>query len=356
MKRLARQLILPLILLCSITSHAQTNPGATWTYNETPEKDGWDREKARAFSNYLIDSSYITGLVVAHKGQIVFDYGDIEENSYIASCRKSVLAMLYGRYVEAGEIDLSKTLTDLQIDDVTPLLPKEKEATVQDLISARSGIYLKASNGGDFIEYAPERGSKQPGSYWLYNNWDFNCAGYIFEQETGKNIYDEVESQLAIPLQMQDWSRALQRKSGDLEQSKFPAYHMWFSTRDLARIGQLMLQEGRWNDQQVISKNWIQEMLKQRTTSNELNTNVPLYRGSGVDFGYGYMWWLWENTTDDRLKNAYSAMGAWGQSITVYPEIDVVVAYKTKSAYRRANSRQVRLDVLKKAVEMYEPE
>lgn len=356
MKKLTRQFILPLFLLFSSIGLAQNNPGESWSYHDNPLEAGWNMEKSRAFYQYLIDSSHITGLVIVHKGQIVFDYGDIEENSYIASCRKSVLAMLYGRYVEEGQIDLNKTLEDLKIDDVTPLLPQEKKATVQDLISARSGIYLKASNGGDFIEHAPERGSKIPGTYWLYNNWDFNCAGYIFEQETGHNIYDEVETQLAVPLQMQDWSRALQRKSGNLTQSKFPAYHMWFSTRDLARIGQLMLQKGKWNDEQIISESWVREMIRQRTTSEELNTNVPIYRGSGVDFGYGYMWWLWENTADKRLKNAYSAMGAWGQSITVYPEIDVVVAYKTKSAYRRANSRDVRLQVLIKAVEMYEGE
>lgn len=356
MKRLARQVMLPLLLLSCFLGQAQTNPGAEWTYQDNPEAEGWNREKRRALRDYIIDSTFITGLVVVHKGQIVFDYGDIQENSYIASCRKSVLAMLYGRYVEAGEINLDKNLEALNIDDVTLLLPLEKTATIRDLISARSGIYLKASNGGDFIEYAPERGSKKPGSYWLYNNWDFNSAGYIFEQETGKNIYDEVEVQLAKPLQMQDWSLALQRKSGNLEVSKFPAYHMWFSTRDLARIGQLMLQNGKWGDQQIISESWVKEMIKQRTTAEELNTNVPIYQDSGVDFGYGYMWWLWENTTDDRLKNAYSAMGAWGQSITVYPAIDVVVAYKTKSTYGRANSGQVRLDVLKKAVEMYEPE
>lgn len=356
MKRLFQGLWIISLLFIARQSTGQTFPGENWSFAETRESDSWDWEKGRAFYQYLIDSTNITGLVIVHKGQIVLDFGDIEENSYIASCRKSVLAMLYGKYVEDGTIDLSKTLVDLEMDDETPLLPQEKQATIQDLISARSGIYLKASNPGDFLEFAPKRGTQTPGSYWLYNNWDFNASGYVFEHETGKDIHDEVEAQLAVPIQMQDWDRSLQRKSGNLNVSRYPAYHMWFSTRDMARIGLLMLHRGNWNGRQIISEDWVDKMIKQRTTAKEVNDNVPIFHGSGVDYGYGYMWWLWENVEDPRLEGAYSAMGAMGQSITVYPAIDVVVAYKTKSAYRRANSMQVRLDVLKKAVQLYQPE
>lgn len=348
--------ILILGLLLSVNLIAQEFPGEEWTFNEHPENDGWNLEKGMEFYRYLIDSTNITGCVIVHKGQIILDYGDIEELSYIASCRKSVLAMLYGKYVENGKIDLDKTVKELGIDDVQGLLPIEKKATVQDMISARSGVYHPEGYPGGMQQFAPERGSVEPGSYWLYSNWDFNVAGYVFEQESGKNIYDEIEKQLAIPLEMQDWDRSVQHKDGDTTISKYLAYPMWFSTRDMARIGLLMLNRGKWKDQQVISESWVDEMIAQRTTFEEINTSVPVFRESPVNFGYGYMWWLWENVEDKRFKGAYSALGAWGQSITVYPEIDVVVAYKTKAAYRRGNSTQVRLAVLKKAVEFFESE
>jgi hypothetical protein len=67
------------------------------------------------------------------------------------------------------------------------------------------------------------------------------------------------------------------------------------------------------------------------------------------------MWWLIENTDDYKLKNAYSAQGAMGQNITIYPEIDVVLAYKTKSDYGRRNSFDTQVKLMKKAVEMYAP-
>jgi CubicO group peptidase (beta-lactamase class C family) len=347
-------LVSSLLSICS--GEAQIYPDKNWTTNQDPSKAGWGDTERSTFTRFLIDSTNITGLVIIHKGEIVLDYGDVEENSYIASCRKSVLAILYGKYVENGQINLDKTLSELKIEDHSPLLDIEKSATIKDIISARSGVFLPGSNGGDFRRLAPKRGSVQPGSYWLYSNWDFNLAGYIFEQETSQNIYDEIEDQLVTPLQMQDWNRSLQLKNGNLEVSKFPAFHMWFSARDMARMGLLMLRKGKWKDRQVVSEAWIDEMITQRTSYQEAQKNVPILKEDGLDLGYGYMWWLIENTEDYRLKNAYSAQGALGQNITVYPEIGVVLAFKTKSEYRRGNSIQTQMEVIRKAVEIYQPD
>jgi len=154
---------------------------------------------------------------------------------------------------------------------------------------------------------------------------------------------------------MQDWDRSLQTKSGDYEVSKFPAYHMWFSTRDMARIGLLMLRNGKWKDKQLISKKWVNEITKQRTSYAEAQKNVPVLKKDGLDLGYGYMWWLIENSYNPKLKNAFSAQGAFGQNITIYPEIDVVLAFKTKTEYRRGNSIQTQMKIVQKAVDMYDP-
>lgn len=338
-------------VLLGMDVFSQTFPGKEWDYVQLNEN--WNSEGLETFRDYIIDSTKITGLVVAHKGEIIFEYGDIKENSYIASCRKSVLSILYGKYVEDGTIDLDKTIEALKIDDVDGILPNERKATVRDILSARSGVYHKEGYPGGMQQYAPNRGSVAPGSYWLYSNWDFNVAGHIFEQETGRNIYDELEAQLAGPLHMQDWERSLQRKQGDTTISRYLAYPMWFSTRDMARIGHLMLNKGNWNGQQLLSQKWVEEILKERTNYKEVNTNVPVFRNSGIKFGYSYMWWLFQDVEDPRFKGAYSARGAMGQNITVYPAIDVVLAFKTKSVYRRRNSRKTRLNLLGKVPILY---
>jgi CubicO group peptidase (beta-lactamase class C family) len=237
--------------------------------------------------------------------------------------------------VENGTIDLEATLEDLGVDDVGGLLPIEKQATVHHLITARSGVYHPASNAGDNLAQAPERGSQQPGSYMLYSNWDFNAAGAVFEQLTGRDIYDELQAQLAIPLQFQDWDRTAQRKSGNLSVSRNPAYHMWISTRDMARIGYLMLRQGSWNGNQVISRDWARRISSIVTPLEEMN---PIGRRSGY-FGYGYMWWVWDGAEAvGPFEGAYTARGAVGQWITVMPAEDLVIAHKTNSVYGRTTS------------------
>ena len=330
---------------------AQEYPDFSWSSLRNPAEQGWNQTKLDQLHQYLIDSTAITGYMIIHKEKVVFTYGDVRETSYIASCRKSILAMLYGTYVKSGVINLDQQIGELGIDDIDGLFASEKEAIIRDLISARSGVYHPASLLGDHLAYAPKRGSVKHGTYWLYNNWDFNLAGYLFETLTGKNIYDEVDRVLAKPLHMEDWERHDQAKNGDLSRSKYPAYPMYFSTRDMARIGQLMLNGGKWAGQQLIDPAWIVEMLTPRTNYLEVNQHIPDYRTTDYNMGYGYMWWLWQNVADKRFEGAYSALGNMGQSISVFPAADVVIAYKTKASYERETSFLARHKVLRKGVD-----
>ena len=331
----------------------KTFPDSDWIFVDHPEQMGWPIQKLDSFRIYIIDSTVVTGLMIIQKGRVIFQYGDIAEVSYIASCRKSILAILYGEHIKSGEIHLNSTLRDLRIDDIGGLLPLEKESTVRDLISARSGVFHPASYSGDFLEFAPKRGSVKPGDYWLYSNWDFNLAGYVFEQQTHRNIYDEVERMLAKPLHMQDWSRAGQSKDGDTTRSKYLAYPMNFSTRDMARIGLLMINNGRWEDKQLVDSDWVAEMIKPRTSYEEVNRHIPPFRSSDYSMGYGYLWWLWQNVKDERLQGGYSAMGKYGQSISVFPSEGVVIVVKTKDAYERDNKLIGLCKIVKRAVECY---
>jgi CubicO group peptidase (beta-lactamase class C family) len=312
-------------------------PGSAWEYVSRSDLAayGWAPETLQKATTYIRDESNTTGLVVVDRGRIVYRYGDIEELSYVASVRKSILSMLYGYWVENGTIKLGTTLEELGIDDIGGLLPSEKKATIEHVITARSGVYHPASYSGDDLAEAPARGSQQPGAYMLYSNWDFNVAGAIFEQLTRRDIYDELQAQLALPLQFEDWDRQAQHKEGDLTVSRYPAYPIWVSTRDMARIGYLMLREGNWNGRQVLSRNWARRIVSVVTPVHEMN---PVRRRDGY-FGYGYMWWVWDGAKSaGPFKGAYSAVGAVGQWITVFPALDLVVAHKTHNIYGRATS------------------
>jgi CubicO group peptidase (beta-lactamase class C family) len=270
-------------------------------------------------------------------------YGDVQTLSYLASVRKSVLAMLYGNYVASGKVRLDKTLAELGLDDVGGLTPDEKRATIRDLLTARSGVYHPASNSGDDLASAPPRGSQAPGTYMLYSNWDFNAVGAIFEQETGRNIYDALETDIARPIGMQDWDRSAQQKSGDTTRSRFRAYHMYLSTRDMARIGYLMLREGNWAGRQVIPRDWAREIRRPVTPVGQMN---PERRRSGP-WGYGYLWWVWDGpSATGPYERAYTGLGAVGQHITVLPKLDLVVAHKTRPGGTGSVSHQQFLEVL----------
>jgi CubicO group peptidase (beta-lactamase class C family) len=333
-------LVLVLLALGPIGAQISTQavfPGAAWEYVSRPDLPayGWSPQVLQKATSFIRDDSNTTGLVVVDRGRVVYQYGDIQELSYVASVRKSILAMLYGSWMENGTIKLDTTLEELGIDDIGGLMPVEKKATIGHVITARSGVYHPASYSGDDLASAPARGSQQPGRYMLYSNWDFNVAGAIFEQLTRRDIYDELQAQLAIPLQFEDWNRQAQRKEGDLTVSKFPAYPIWVSTRDMARIGYLMLREGAWNGRQVISRDWARRIVSVVTPIGEMN---PPRRREGY-FGYGYMWWIWDGPKAvGPFKGAYTAIGAVGQWITVFPALDLVVAHKTHNVYGRSTS------------------
>ncbi|MEM6718861.1 MAG: DUF2306 domain-containing protein [Bacteroidota bacterium] len=288
------------------------------------------KEKFEEVETYLKEESQTTSMIVLEHGKVMYEYGDVSEISFNASVRKSILAMLYGKHVENGTINLNQTLGNLGIDEDDGLLEIEKQATVDHIITARSGVFHEAANGGYDIKNVKKRGSVKPGTYFLYNNWDYNVAGAIFEQYTGKTVYQELEAQLAIPLGFQDWNILNQDRTVNKNKSRYSAYHMHLSTRDMAKIGQLMLQEGKWNGKQLISRDWIKKITSSVTPKDTVNKRYHKDASNPTQHSYGYMWWLFERFYDNpAFEGAYTARGAFGQYITVIPKRDIVVVHKT---------------------------
>jgi len=307
-------------------------PGAEWERVKDTRAIGYCQDRLDAATT-RVKQLPTTAMLVIVGGRVLWEYGDLTRVSYLASVRKSILAMLYGNYVQSGRIRLDKTMADLKIDDVEGLLPAEKAATVGDLLASRSGVYHPAANaactgcGSTAGDPPGPRGSVPHGTYFLYNNWDFNVLGTIFEQETGSTIYDAFERDLAKPASLQDFDRAAQRKSENRRASLHPAYHFYLSTRDMARVGYLMLRGGAWAGRQLVPRDWVQRMVTPVTRVADMNPES--YRKG--PFGYGYLWWIWDGPFNTGpYRHAYSGIGAVGQFITVLPELDMVVAHKTE--------------------------
>jgi CubicO group peptidase (beta-lactamase class C family) len=328
---------------------AHAYPTPEWQRIDRPESVGWS-SAGLARVNEKLATMPSTGMMAVVGGRVLSTYGDIERVSYLASVRKSVLSMLYGIYRARGQADLNQTLAALGIDDHQGLTDAERQATVLDLITARSGIYHPASNSGDDLASAPPRGSQRPGTYYLYSNWDFNAFGTAFEKQTGVDIYDALERELAVPLGFQDFDRATHRKSGNLSVSMHPAYHMNLSTRDMARLGYLMLREGEWDGRQVVPRDWVHESTRAFTPRTEMN---PERRRTGP-WGYGYLWWVFDNPSlPDVFRGAYIGLGAVGQHLLVMPALDLVVAHKTAPGGTGSVSHNEFLEVLELLLEAH---
>ena len=338
MIRVALCAVLTFVAVLRAEPASDVFPGAVWDAVDRPGSVGFSSSRLEAVRAWTA-SLDTTALMVVVGGRTLFAFGDAAHVSYLASCRKSVLSLLYGKYVDSGAIATDRTLADLDFSDIGGLLPAEQRATIDHLLLARSGVYHRASLGGDDSAHAPARGSVMPGARYLYNNWDFNAAGAIFEKLSGRDIYDAVDADLATPLGMQDFDRRLQQKNGDLNVSRIPAYPIWLSTRDMARIGLLALRDGRWRDRQLVPRDRVRRTTTIVSPWSEMDPAFDDSPPTVGRWGYGRLWWVWDAAdAGDPLAGAFTAWGVGGQYITVIPKFDMVIAHKTDTANRKAVS------------------
>ena len=310
------------------------SPGATWD-SVAPESIGYSSLRFDALTS-LLKTEHTTAMMVVVHGKVLYQYGDVARVSTIASIRKSVLGMLYGSYVFSEKIDLGKTVKEVGLNDVQPFLPIEESATLEHLLAGRSGIYIvpEKPDPRSSDAYQLRRGSEVPGTHFSYNEWDFNAAGTAFEKLTGKNIYDALASDLAGPIGMQDFKRSLQVKADNHPFSVHAGYPMSLSTRDMARLGQLMLRKGSWNGKQLIPVDWVRFSTTLLTPFQDMNPTGFQEYTRPERWGFGLMWWVWDEPTfldhnwTGPYQGAFSAMGSGGQYITVFPAADMVVVHK----------------------------
>lgn len=262
-----------------------------------------------------------------YDGKILFSWGSISNNYYTHSIRKPFLSALYGIHVYQGNINLDATMEDLNIDDIPPSLSnEEKQATVRDLIKSRSGIYHEAAaEDQSMTSLRPPRGSHPPGTFYYYNNWDFNVAGVIFGQETGTKIFEEFKRRIADPIGMQDFRVENCSYQYELEKSMHPAYPFRMSARDMARFGALFQKNGIWKDQQIIPGGWINE-----------STTIYSLVDTTYGIGYGYMWRIYpEDSIVSQMIGGHRIFGHTGlggvQALMIIPDLKLVIVERTNT-------------------------
>lgn len=329
-------LLFSIVIFSGIKSYSQ---GESELEKINPIQKGFSNEKLDSLGSFLNEAGS-SSLMILVDGKVVYDWGDSDKKLLVHSIRKALLNSLYGIYVNNGTIDTTLTLKELKIDDIDSLTVLEKSATIADLLKSRSGIYHNAAAvAKSMLDKMPERGSHKPNEYYYYNNWDFNTLGFILEKLTGEKIFDLFNQHIAQPLGMNYSNEyvSIKNPGEDLKipevdgfyqyetnKSKYPAYHFRLSAKDLALYGQLYLNKGKWNGNQIVPEEWIEVSTKPYSITNE-----------NYGIGYGMLWDVLV-PNENRQSKSYFHTGVGIHMLGVYPESNLVLIHRvdTEKEYR----------------------
>ncbi|MBS0532197.1 MAG: serine hydrolase [Proteobacteria bacterium] len=236
----------------------------------------------------------------------------------LQSMTKSVTALLVGIALDRGDLksldapvlSFFPSYADLQT-------PDRLRITVRDVLTMRTGLrwqykpYLSMARRMDaapdpfrFFLEQPVTGT--PGKTWRYNNGTAEIAGAIVHRASGVPLDQFAKRYLFDPLGIDDWEWG-RMANGDPGAS----WGLRLRPRDLAKIGQLVLNRGTWRGHRVVSSEWIEQMIAPHVIRPH--------------FKYGYLWWLDRRTVDGREVDVVEAIGWGGQYLEVIPSLDMVL-------------------------------
>ncbi len=323
-------------ILALLTIHSvNAQPIVPYNDQKSPEEFGFSTDALDSLATFLHEAGSSSMLILSN-GKVVFEWGDTTMRHTIHSIRKPLVSALYGIFIQQGIIDTSETLKSLNIDDINSLSELERSAKIIDLLKSRSGVYHDAAaNSRGMIANRPARNSRLPGEFYFYNNWDFNVLGAILEQKTGKSVYQLFHDEIAQKIGMEDYIGEFATIDGEdpdaqipqtdgfyqYEKSKsvFPAYHFRLSARDMAKFGQLFLNKGLWNGQQIIPRNWV-----------ELSTKAYSITNERYGIGYGMLWYVLLPTRQRSNKSFYHT-GNQVHFLGIYPTPKIVLVHRVNT-------------------------
>ena len=297
-------------------------PGASWERIADPAAAGFSAEALDAIHPY-VDGINTSAVMAVVGGRVLFEHGPVDSLSYLASVRKSILAMLYGNYVEDGTIDLGLTLEDLGMDDVQGLLPIEKRARPRPRHGPVGGLSPGFERRGQ-PRGRPAARFAEPGTYYLYSNWDFNASGAVFEQLTAAT--STTRSKPTSPCR---WGSRTGTARSTASRGTRRARGTSPTTWSLhARHGPDRIRDAAGRNvegERILPDGWAERIVGIVTPSEEMNPEgcAGRVRLRVHVVGVG------RPRRARGFEGAYSGRGAYGQFITVIPSVGMVVAHKT---------------------------
>lgn len=318
------------------------------------EQEGFNKKEIIDLIEDIIDGEYddIHSLLIVKNGKLVLEeyfnsngqiFGNYVNDIYrdrvqmLASVTKSVNSALVGIAINQGYIkDVNVPVSEFFPEYSEMTANGKEQICLKHLLNMSAGLdwneldvsYNSSKNDVNKMEQSPDLIKYcldkpvvvNPGEKFDYSSGLSVILGEIIKRSVGIEADKYAEENLfkALGISQYKWSR---RKNNILATGGGLALR----ARDMAKIGQMYLNNGKWNDQQVIPENWIKASKQ---------PHVSTHAG-----GYGYQWWIRRFKVNDQKIKAFYADGRAGQFIFVFPELDLIVV-STAQNYMRGYHRR----------------
>ena len=310
-----------------------------WPVASVGEDKRIDRDALCGMADRLAASSNVHAVLVARGGKLVFEryFRGADENNNrqagtvsfdadtlhdMKSVSKSVASLAVGIAIDRGLIgslnqpifSFFPELSDLRSPDkdriqllhalTMSMGLKWVEATPSTEDNNDESRMHRAADPCRYVLGLPVAGPA--GRDFFYNTGALTLVSAIMRKATGRPLDEFARANLFEPMGItaSEWNRV----KGDSDAGG----GLRLRPRDMAKIGQLVLAGGRWNDHQIVPKAWIDA------------STTPQIEATGLFF-YGYLWWLGRSLHNGREVHWVGALGRGGQSIRIVPELELVV-------------------------------
>lgn len=308
------------VLPADLPTRASTNdaywPTEAWR-TSTPEEQGMDSQTLTQMLRKVQEQHLeFHSLLIVRNGHLVSEtyFGGYQQDTRheLYSCTKSFVSTLIGISIDKGYIDrMDHRVLDFFPERTFANLNGQKESmTLEDLLTMRSGldwqegdpVYGAMYRSPDWVQFVLDEPMAQPpGSQFNYCSGCSHMLSAVLQQTTGMNPRDFAEQYLFKPLGISNV-----RWDSDAAGIPIGGWGLQMTPRDMAKLGYLYLEGGKWGGQQIVSAQWVESSTRKHT-----DTDGAL--------GYGYQWW-----THPSLAG-YTALGRYGQTIFVIPEAELVI-------------------------------
>jgi len=290
------------------------------------------------------DSITLHSIMIVRHGEVLLERwfnGHTSETPHaMFSVSKTFTATAVGMAISEGKMKLDDKVISFFPDKLPEQVSENLAAmTVRDLLTMTCGhdtepngaAYKAMGINPDSLDWVQAFLSwpvdHKPGEYYLYNSYGTYMLSAIVQQVTGQKVLDYLDERLFQPLHINrpTWQESPQGINCG-------GWGLELTTEDMAKMGQLFLQKGEWNGQQLVSAEWLKEMSSYQVPSSPSGTRYEMREAAGLTKdnnewvqGYGYQMWICRH-------GAFRADGYAGQYIMVFPERDVVLVLTTSSS------------------------